>query len=85
MSEKECIRIANITISKSSSPELFKELYGLSQKARGERLRCLATIGTLCVSSPSASLNLSINNDDKKINTSSNKQSEITKKIMNSL
>jgi len=88
------IRITNITISEQNTPELFRELNGISQKARGERLRCLATIGLLCVSSPKASLNLSINeniNEDNMQNegfmtiaesTEDNRELEFTKKIM---
>jgi len=87
------IRITNITISEQNTPELFRELNGISQKARGERLRCLATIGLLCVSSPKASLNLSIASENIATssqtkqnsvlnNGESNKYQEATKKII---
>jgi|GEM_PF-3172916 len=84
------IKITNITISQHNAPELFRELNGISQKARGERLRSLATIGLLCVSSPRSSLSLGIadsNNyqikNDIELNEKSNtKELEATRKIM---
>ncbi len=48
-------KIKNLLISNQSNPELHSELSNMNGRARGERLRFLATLGLMSLKNPSGS------------------------------
>lgn len=80
-------RVSNIVISEHGSPELYDELNKISHKARGERLRCLATIGLMFINAPKINMSYEINSGKvpEQLKAENKAVTQLGKKIIDSL